>query len=534
MFKVTKETDNHYLISHKDGHFLKIAKKGLSEEMHKTIQKMAKGGQCYSKGGEVNNPKLQQSHVVNEAPQNLAEGGEVEAEHGNPAQRGRYPLADAIWDKITLSPNADAAPQPEQTTSETPAPLAPSIQTEAVPAAPASMPQMGQESPLMQIAQKKMEMGPNLQGELNKYQQGVKAVGQAESEAATQQAGLKAQDALQQEMALNDLKAKDADFATESQRQIDEFKNGQVDFQRTWHNKAAGQKALNIMGILLSGVGGGMTGQPNMAMQVLDKEIQRDIDQQKTEMDKKQTLYGMYLKKYGTEREARLATMNAYHNMFAAKMEQVALQQNSPKALAQAQMFSSQKTMEVMPQLQQLWVQKAALSSLLGGGGARAQQGVDPIELNPQKLEAAELTGQLDKDKAKDARKEQGTLGEMNNLEKELLRTNAELQADLNAGKWNPTKRESAKWTYAGKLQHILAGKFNMEDAALQINSILTGRDIGLSGLGHKLGVEGLPSWTMKDNPETEKFKLEQLKSLKRLGEYPTLKGLKHLGIVTP
>ena len=51
-----------------------------------------------------------------------------------------------------------------------------------------------------------------------------------------------------------------------------------------------GQKTLTSIGMLLSGIGSGLTGQPNMAMQVLQTNIQRDIEAQKNVFLNKMTV----------------------------------------------------------------------------------------------------------------------------------------------------------------------------------------------------------------------------------------------------
>jgi hypothetical protein len=59
------------------------------------------------------------------------------------------------------------------------------------------------------------------------------------------------------------------------------FAESKIDPQRMLHNMNTGGKILTGIGMILSGMGSGTTGQPNLAMGVLNKAIDADIDAQK-------------------------------------------------------------------------------------------------------------------------------------------------------------------------------------------------------------------------------------------------------------
>lgn len=81
-----------------------------------------------------------------------------------------------------------------------------------------------------------------------------------------------------------------------------------IDPQKMWHESSTGNKIIAAIGIALSGMGSGLTGQKNMALEIIDKSIDRDIDAQKSELGKKETLYSMNLKKLGNAQAAAAAT----------------------------------------------------------------------------------------------------------------------------------------------------------------------------------------------------------------------------------
>lgn len=78
---------------------------------------------------------------------------------------------------------------------------------------------------------------------------------------------------------------------------------------RFWSNKSTGSKISTILGVLLSGIGAGLQKTTkNMAWEALDKNIENDIQEQKSELGRKQTMYSDNLKLFGNEIDAENAT----------------------------------------------------------------------------------------------------------------------------------------------------------------------------------------------------------------------------------
>ena len=70
-------------------------------------------------------------------------------------------------------------------------------------------------------------------------------------------------------------------------------------------------KAGTLFGLLLSGVGSGLTGQPNAVLSMMDKEIERDFEAQKTDQANKQNWYKAAIEKERAESENNLRNVNA-------------------------------------------------------------------------------------------------------------------------------------------------------------------------------------------------------------------------------
>lgn len=81
-----------------------------------------------------------------------------------------------------------------------------------------------------------------------------------------------------------------------------------IEPNRLWSNAGTGSKISAAIGMILGGIGAGLTGGPNQALQVINRLVDQDIDAQKSELGKKQTLYSMNLQKYRDEQTAYAAT----------------------------------------------------------------------------------------------------------------------------------------------------------------------------------------------------------------------------------
>lgn len=60
-----------------------------------------------------------------------------------------------------------------------------------------------------------------------------------------------------------------------------------------WHTAGTGTKIGSAIGMILSGFGSGASGQPNMAMDVINRAIDRDMESQKIGLEQKKNAYSM-------------------------------------------------------------------------------------------------------------------------------------------------------------------------------------------------------------------------------------------------
>lgn len=309
-YKLKDEGPHHYEIQdERDGKSFKIAKSGLDLDMHgklSKIKKMAEGGtvqEAKTLGGMINYPGAPKE---NPKPRQYDEGGDVE-------------------DPESEEP-ANASEETASAPDETPAPdsVAPVSQSELIAAAvpgdgapPLVAEPIGQGADVPQI--QPVDRKP-ASSSSQTPQSAASSSYQAQKE-ATQDIGK-----AEKEQGVADVKSIES-----VQKQIDEMPTQQeiadkynaksaalqkaiaeqkIDPNRFWNNKSTGAKVSAAIGMLFSGIGSGLTGQPNMAEQIIHNSIEKDIDSQKNDQSKNMNLWKMNREAMGSDQAANLSTQN--------------------------------------------------------------------------------------------------------------------------------------------------------------------------------------------------------------------------------
>jgi hypothetical protein len=129
---------------------------------------------------------------------------------------------------------------------------------------------------------------------------------------------------------------KQADRDTEIAKATQELKEGKINPNQLWEGMNFGQKSTALIGIILGGLGAGITGGPNQALQLIQRQIDQNIEGQ---VKNRQGLesYVQTLEKQGyTAREARMLGEAKIKNQFAGQIEASASAFMDPKIQAQA------------------------------------------------------------------------------------------------------------------------------------------------------------------------------------------------------
>lgn len=402
-YRLAKEDKHSFTVQHPDGSHILIAKAGLHPKVFQKIKKlepvkMSKGGFAPSMPDpEEVNARLSDPRAVQQAmsqstdsipvnlsqpsmPQDMDTSAPIDVpSSGGPASPQsatdlvspfsvsvEKPASDQYiplhLDGSGLTPEADQIVNPgkyAKQNADTKTPIGTPTEASALPAGM---------DPLKTLQQAQAQQAAGIQGRA-----------QAESQASKEQAAFYQQ-------ALD--KQKELDVRTEQTRQqIDsaglqyqkDYADGKIDPNRVWSNASTGNKVMASLGLILGGMGSALTGQPNAALQILDKTIDRDIEAQKANIDKNKTLFSMNMERYKNAQLAEAATRLQINNTLQAQVQMSAAKAGSPLAQSNAQILLGQLKQQQVPL--QIQIAKEHLQARIAGAGGG--QGGIPVNQAP-------------------------------------------------------------------------------------------------------------------------------------------------------
>ena len=89
----------------------------------------------------------------------------------------------------------------------------------------------------------------------------------------------------------------------------DKIASSQIDPNRMWNSKTGWEKAKSTIGLILGGIGSGLTGGPNVAVQMLHNDAERDVDAQKANLGKLHTQFSNYVQQGHSIEDAQKLAM---------------------------------------------------------------------------------------------------------------------------------------------------------------------------------------------------------------------------------
>ena len=429
-FRKVKSDKHTSTFQHYAGHTITIAHNKLSskmrEQLHKLpthtpkVQRMAEGGTA-GDDNTIDYDKLMSKEAAENAPY------------------GTNPQSNAAQDGVTVAstdPNAGVEEMQPQYDGSLQGPA-------TMPAAPAS------NDPYGSLAALQQQMG------------GVQKVGagqQAEAQAVGAQG--KANISWEQEhqnqakQNLSNYEASKAELTKERQAVMTDIANGHINPKQYLEKMSTGSKIATGIGLILGGMGAGLTHGPNLAFKMLQDNIDRDIEAQKAELGKKNSLLAHNMQQGRDLDEAYRVTQMQSNDILASHLRMTADQTADPLAKARLMEIAGmtdQKTAEIQHQIALSKMQQAAL----GGGGG----GINPVM-------AIKLLAPPGQQEAlmKDLKAKQDSEGNIKNM---MDAFDYVAQHNTILGKLNPQNqsRIDAMWDpKMVKLAHDSAGRFNMEE----------------------------------------------------------------------
>ncbi len=355
-FKLMKEDADSYHLQHPKGRTLQVLKGGLSEKAHSQIKKLkSESASGFAKGGEITVEQEKEPIVIDmggdrapasdAAPQKDPYGRSAEAIEGDLKQAKKVAL-----DKEELQGEEEMAGLEAQesldankamidkraltqTSGHEAAPINPQIENIA-PQAP--MANAGQPlAPAPQAPANPMQ-AYNPENALTQEQNAIRSAAKAEAESGKKQA--QAYDEFNNKLSQMQTPQQITDaYKAKDDSLMKAYMEEKINPERYWENKSTGSKVLAGIGMVLSGIGSGLTGQSNMAMDNIHRAIDADIEAQKNQQGKTKTLWEMNQKALGNDIAANLATQNQLLTGVQARVKMAEAQAMGPMAQAKAQ-----------------------------------------------------------------------------------------------------------------------------------------------------------------------------------------------------
>lgn len=165
---------------------------------------------------------------------------------------------------------------------------------------------------------------------LQKQQEGAQQMAVAQGEAGTQAATVNSMGANSLNNNLDQFQDQWNKLAAERKAMFADVGNGHVDPQKFIKGMSTGNKILTAIGLVVGGMGSGLTHQPNLASDYLDKQISNDIDAQKTNIENKKSLFSYNLAQTGDLLKAQEMTKMQIMDLTSMQLKRVAAASQDP------------------------------------------------------------------------------------------------------------------------------------------------------------------------------------------------------------
>lgn len=312
-WKKIKDMPDHAVLKHPTGHELKISKDSLNPEMlnqlHKLpVQKFAYGDEVEDTqhGNYDVNPDLE-SQAAQTMNQNIDSSAQ-DYQNKLRAEKGVAPISkDAPKDSVTKT----------QSSADTPV---------SSGVAPASV-----ETPLQDSSPQTdpdpygvMKSFQGQLGALNEEKQGQQGIANVSGQLGAQTAQAEQDYQTDAQKNLASYQKNYNDLAMERQNLQSDIANGHIDPKNYLENMSTGSKIATGLGLILGGMGAGLTHGPNLAFQYLQNQIDRDMEAQKAELGKKQNLLAHNLQATNDLRAATDMTRLQTNDMLSSHLKQLA------------------------------------------------------------------------------------------------------------------------------------------------------------------------------------------------------------------
>lgn len=311
-------------------------------------------------------------------------------------------------------------------------------------------------------------------GGLDKQMAGIQAEANAQGDLAKQQAGLYATHAQTLEDIATDTRAKYSEHLDEVNRVIQDMKDFKIDPDRYVNNikSEPGRYVRTMIGLVLGGMGGGLTKQGNTFAAYLQNQIQNDVNAQKAEMGNKQNIFSAMQHRFQNTMDAQKMTTAIYAARMEDEIKAAAGKMGTPIAQARAMQLIGPIEQTKNQALMQVGMRQAAMRNLQNGGNA-----------------AAALSYMVnDPAKVGEVAKAYGEILNLNKLQENMVDSFMHIRNKGLLGQLtSPADVESAEQAFTGVAQTALEHRFNAEDAAAKAKALFPGKLDSEATISNKL-----------------------------------------------
>lgn len=358
-FKKVKTDKHTSVFRHYEGHELTIAHSKLSKKLRDQLEQLptqkpkAEKVQKFEQGGDVKS--------------NDDFGYIAKAFTGDPAEQ--QAAHDAAMASLPKTPD-DAVTTTQAAPMRMPQPAEPGMDREptsspAVMAAAAPMAPAAQADPygVMKYANQQVggleQQKRGMQGvEIAKGALGAAEAKQEQAYQSTAQAAAQTyQDTMKHLM-------------DQDQKYQNDVAAGHIDPRRFLSGLSTGGKIFTGIGLVLGGMGAGLTHGPNLAFQLLQDQVNKDIDAQKAELGKNENLLAHNIQVMGNVRAGTDLTRLQMNDILNSHLREEAGKSANPIALAQAQAIGGMFDAKKAEMMHGIAIQRA----MMGGQGQGDQE----------------------------------------------------------------------------------------------------------------------------------------------------------------
>lgn len=393
-FKKVSMDKNKTTLEHEDGHQLTINHKTLSKPMKSELMALDFSGpdeddqheKRYADGGNVQKPQMDPADAgVNRAANDHSDPSKLSgiASGFNNATSGSQPKPVKQYAEGSEQPIAstDSAPSIPVATDPNQVSMPDAIlnsvssimpQAQSPQQSPQGQPTAQPQAALAQSAGQNPDapnpqdgatppdqnsMKQDLEGSFGEESNAMQAGAAAEGKLGRQNASVEQNTVHTMADTQKTLQTNQGKVMDEANKVIQEINNpsSNIDANHLVDNMSTTKKISTAIGLILGGIGGGITGQENPALKFLNAQIDRDVQAQTTNLNKKQNLVGAYFKEYGNLQDATQQAQITLLTQAAHQMQANADKMSDPIAKARAtaavaEIFRNQiqpKTMEM-------------------------------------------------------------------------------------------------------------------------------------------------------------------------------------------